>query len=119
MEKNENAVITLRNRIITERWSAVTLIASDMRNWQPKYEELCDILVSELLGSFGDNELSPECLDGAQKFLKEGGISIPCDYTSFIAPISSSRLWMGVRDIFPDKKGLDTGTECVFYQLTK
>ena len=27
-------------------------------------------MVSELLGSFGDNELSPECLDGAQKFLK-------------------------------------------------
>ena len=26
--------------------------------------------MSELLGSFGDNELSPECLDGAQKFLK-------------------------------------------------
>jgi len=26
--------------------------------------------VSELLGSFGDNELSPECLDGAQRFLK-------------------------------------------------
>ena len=29
-----------------------------------------DILVSELLGSFGDNELSPECLDGVQAFLK-------------------------------------------------
>ena len=28
------------------------------------------MLVSELLGSFGDNELSPECLDGVQKFLK-------------------------------------------------
>lgn len=28
-----------------------------------------DIMVSELLGSFGDNELSPECLDGAQAFL--------------------------------------------------
>ena len=27
-------------------------------------------MVSELLGSFGDNELSPECLDGAQSFLK-------------------------------------------------
>lgn len=26
--------------------------------------------MSELLGSFGDNELSPECLDGAQRFLK-------------------------------------------------
>ena len=28
------------------------------------------MLVSELLGSFGDNELSPECLDGAQRYLK-------------------------------------------------
>jgi protein arginine N-methyltransferase 5 len=27
-------------------------------------------MVSELLGSFGDNELSPECLDGAQRYLK-------------------------------------------------
>lgn len=32
--------------------------------------EKADILVSELLGSFGDNELSPECLDGANRFLK-------------------------------------------------
>ena len=32
--------------------------------------EHVDILVSELLGSFGDNELSPECLDGASRFLK-------------------------------------------------
>ena len=32
--------------------------------------EKADILVSELLGSFGDNELSPECLDGAVRFLK-------------------------------------------------
>jgi len=39
-----------------------------MRDWISP--EKADILVSELLGSFGDNELSPECLDGAQKFLK-------------------------------------------------
>ncbi len=39
-----------------------------MREWEAP--EKADILVSELLGSFGDNELSPECLDGAQKFLK-------------------------------------------------
>lgn len=32
--------------------------------------EEIDILVSELLGSFGDNELSPECLDGAMRLLK-------------------------------------------------
>ena len=39
--------------------------------------------VSELLGSFGDNELSPECLDGAQRFLKPDGISIPSSYWTF------------------------------------
>lgn len=39
-----------------------------MRDW--KGTEKADILVSELLGSIGDNELSPECLDGAQSLLK-------------------------------------------------
>lgn len=46
----------------------VTVVSCDMRDWISP--EKADILVSELLGSFGDNELSPECLDGAQKFLK-------------------------------------------------
>jgi hypothetical protein len=53
----------------------VTLVHADMRHWEAP--EKTDILVSELLGSFGDNELSPECLDGAQRFLKEDGVSIP------------------------------------------
>ena len=48
--------------------SSVELIAGDMRRVQ--IPEPVDILVSELLGSFGDNELSPECLDGAMRFLK-------------------------------------------------
>jgi hypothetical protein len=30
------------------------------------WNQLADIIVSELLGSFGDNELSPECLYSAQ-----------------------------------------------------
>src|SRR6185369_16102162 len=79
--------------------------------------EKADILVSELLGSFGDNELSPECLDGAQRFLKgipvdlqfhisgllfrdpslfpisADGIIIPQSYTSFLAPIMSQTLF--------------------------
>ena len=36
-----------------------------------------DILMSELLGSFGDNELSPECLIPTDKFLKSDGIYMP------------------------------------------
>ena len=46
----------------------MTIVHEDMRAWQPACK--ADILVSELLGSFGDNELSPECLDGAQRYLK-------------------------------------------------
>ena len=67
-----------------------------------------DVLVSELLGSFGDNELSPECLDGVQGFLKPGtGISIPQDYTSYLAPITSQKLWNGVA-LYGDRKHLET-----------
>lgn len=55
-------------------WDNVTIVDSDMREW--KAPEEADIIVSELLGSFGDNELSPECLDGAQKFLKGNHTSV-------------------------------------------
>ena len=51
-----------------EMWGdTVQVISCDMRKWEAP--EKADILVSELLGSFSDNELSPECLDGAQRFL--------------------------------------------------
>ncbi|KAF9156598.1 hypothetical protein DFQ26_009296, partial [Actinomortierella ambigua] len=84
VEKNPNAFVTYV-------FTAKDNVFSDMRTWNAP--EKADILVSELLGSFGDNELSPECLDGAQKFLKPGtGISIPASYTAFVAPLSSSKL---------------------------
>lgn len=51
----------------------VTVVDSDMRTWEPPGGERADILVSELLGSWGDNELSPECLDGAQRLLQPDG----------------------------------------------
>ena len=57
--------------------------------------------------SWGDNELSPECLDGAIAYLKEGGISIPADYTSFAAPLSSSKLWNEVK-AFGDRAHFET-----------
>ena len=66
VEKNENAVVTLQNRCLNEpQWEAhVTVVPGDMREVSHG-NVLADILVSELLGSWGDNELSPECLDGA------------------------------------------------------
>lgn len=154
-----------------------------MREWAAP--EKADIIVSELLGSFGDNELSPECLDGAQHFLKgnsllwfdfcsgsffflrkiknvdaiaalslnaehhhlpikqcgkhflssitfhasshlkslslspfphlivspsDDGVSIPCSYTSFLAPLSSSKLYNEVRSC----RERDKDPECHF-----
>ncbi|XP_005370542.1 protein arginine N-methyltransferase 5 isoform X1 [Microtus ochrogaster] len=95
VEKNPNAVVTLENWQFEEWGSQVTVVSSDMREWVAP--EKADIIVSELLGSFADNELSPECLDGAQHFLKDDGVSIPGEYTSFLAPISSSKLYNEVR----------------------
>lgn len=90
VEKNPNAIVTLRNLQQDPEWADVVIVPSDMRTLESEVQ--ADILVSELLGSFGDNELSPECLDGANNLLKEGGISIPSSYTSFLAPIASTKL---------------------------
>ncbi|XP_054721089.1 protein arginine N-methyltransferase 5-like isoform X2 [Uloborus diversus] len=91
VEKNPNAIVTLCAQQ-NEMWGdQVTVVPCDMREFNPP--EKADILVSELLGSFGDNELSPECLDGAQKFLKEDGISIPSSYTNYAVPVSAPKLF--------------------------
>jgi protein arginine N-methyltransferase 5 len=52
-----------------------------------------DIIISELLGSFGDNELSPECLDGVTHLLNPvHGISIPSSYSAHLTPIAAPKL---------------------------
>ncbi|KAI8899639.1 PRMT5 arginine-N-methyltransferase-domain-containing protein [Globomyces pollinis-pini] len=114
IEKNPNAIITLRKKKTTEWHDRVQVVHTDMRFWTPPEKVIdspnhqCDILVSELLGSFGDNELSPECLDGAQKVLKNTGISIPQNYTAFVAPLSSTRLYNNAKQ-YNDVKYLETG----------
>ncbi|XP_068423602.1 protein arginine N-methyltransferase 5 [Clinocottus analis] len=108
VEKNPNAVITLENWRFEEWGDQVSVVSCDMRDWAAP--EKADIIVSELLGSFGDNELSPECLDGAQHFLKDDGVSIPSSYTSFLAPLSSSKLYNEVRGC----RERDKDPECHF-----
>ena len=120
VEKNPNAYVLLQ-RHNREEWNgSVTVVNSDMRSWkgprrtageadlaahddQSRANDTIslgkvDILISELLGSFGDNELSPECLDGAQHVLNpRHGISIPCDYTAHLTPIGAPRLHADVK----------------------
>lgn len=112
VEKNPNAVNTLRNRFLNQ---AVTIIQGDMRSILKKDDSLIkpftlDIIVSELLGSWGDNEASPECLDCVQDALKPDGVMIPQRYCSYLAPLSSSKLWTSARDmVLPSdpRSGLD------------
>uniref|UniRef100_A0A0G4F5D2 Protein arginine N-methyltransferase n=1 Tax=Chromera velia CCMP2878 TaxID=1169474 RepID=A0A0G4F5D2_9ALVE len=102
LEKNPNAVITLTDKKKLEAecpfWSKLEIVSSDMRQ-NVNLEKQADIMVSELLGSFGDNELSPECLDGAQRLLKEGGVSIPHRSVSYARPVSSTKLWTDAKKL--------------------
>ncbi|KAK3343941.1 methyltransferase-like protein [Lasiosphaeria hispida] len=101
LEKNQNAYVYLlrQNKLV---WGGrVTVVKTDMRGWegpQPRgYSNVytkVDILVTELLGSFGDNELSPECIDGIQRHIsRPHGISIPRSYTAHLSPISTPRIF--------------------------
>jgi protein arginine N-methyltransferase 5 len=108
VEKNPNAYVLLQRHNKEDWGGAVNVVKSDMRAWKGPQRittgptsasapELSygkvDILVSELLGSFADNELSPECLDGVQHVLApQYGISIPSSYTAHLTPILTPRL---------------------------
>ena len=111
LEKNANAVLFLRSLQFHggEVWNEhdITVVHGDIRDINPSFattmitsagnpmRNSVDIVVSELLGSFGDNELSPECLQacGRSGLLKDRTcVNIPQTYRSFIAPVSSMRL---------------------------
>lgn len=120
VEKNPNAYVLLQ-RHNEELWNRrVHVVWSDMRSWKgptirtegsthsteqdphgpgptTTYGKV-DIFISELLGSFGDNELSPECLDGVQHVLNpRHGISIPGAYSAHLTPIASPRLHSNIK----------------------
>ena len=82
----------LQQRQAMDWGEKVQLIFGDMR--VVDVPKKADILVSELLGSFGDNELSPECLDGASRFLKGGCVSF-----EFFLITQLSRTFVRNRDI--------------------
>ncbi|RNF24471.1 putative arginine N-methyltransferase, type II [Trypanosoma conorhini] len=78
-------------------------VAATMAESLPTRWGWCDLVVSELLGSFGDNELSPECLEGFYEDfrryqasvavpLNPHMTSIPQEYTAWIAPLYSGWL---------------------------
>lgn len=133
VEKNPNAYVLLQRRN-EEDWNGeVTVIKSDMRAWKgpilppsetdapgsgPKYGKV-DIIISELLGSFADNELSPECLDGVQHVLAPTyGISIPSSYTAHLSPILAPKLHADIQlRILSDPGAADTPYVVMLHQI--
>ena len=99
LEKNPSAIVYLQSMTRNNPlWQGVvTVIDTDVRKLTRDQlnGNKFDIVVSELLGSFGDNELSPECLDPLlqSECCKKDTISIPMKYSAFVAPLSSCRLY--------------------------
>lgn len=133
VEKNPNAAVTLRSgallipvsrerrgrscrhRNATEWDGEVLVVEKDMRDVGGDIK--ADIVVSELLGSFGDNELSPECLDGALGLMAPGCVSIPASYRSFLAPLHSPKIHATVRDEMGRNSAAITGSPSANSQL--
>ena len=102
VEKNPAAIVYLRSLVqYRPEWKNVTVVESDIRSLSLDQVDgkQADIVVSELLGSFGCNELSPECLDGffETQVASTSTISIPHRYISHVAPLSSAKLLNEVR----------------------
>ena len=108
LEKNPNAFVLLQSHNAQTWDNEVNLVKSDMRSWKGPIAEAgnaqshtshypIDIVVSELLGSFADNELSPECLDGILPLLNPThGISIPQSYSAWLTPIAAPKLYSDI-----------------------
>ncbi|CCD22815.1 protein arginine N-methyltransferase NDAI_0A06610 [Naumovozyma dairenensis CBS 421] len=96
LEKNPQAYLYLQKRNFDKWENKVDLVLEDMRFWSDSSIKV-DLCISELLGSFGCNELSPECLWNIEKcHSKESTIFIPQSYSSYIAPISSPILYQSL-----------------------
>lgn len=99
IEKNPQAYLYLQKRNF-EYWNnQVTLINKDMRKWDNNNIKI-DLCISELLGSFGCNELASECLLPIERNnCKRTTVFIPASYSSYVAPISSPLLHQKLHEV--------------------
>ncbi|QLL31322.1 hypothetical protein HG536_0B01850 [Torulaspora globosa] len=98
LEKNPQAGLYLQKRNFDLWHNKVEIVIEDMRQWRDKSVK-ADLCISELLGSFGCNELSPECLFAIeQHHSKPDTIFIPQSYTSYIAPIACPLIYQNLRE---------------------
>lgn len=137
VEKNPNAHVYLLRQNQRAWGGRVTIVKTDMREWrgpvvpqqgqatttttteQPQQYGKVDILITELLGSFGDNELSPECLDGIQRHIAQPhGLSIPESYTAWLSPVAHPKIHAHLKTVLPsDENAFETPWVVRLYQM--
>lgn len=83
VEKNSNCYAILEERNRTEWNGSISLIKDDVRTL--KHIDY-NLVISELLGSFGCNELCPEVL---QNFTNKNTLMIPQSYENYLQPVYS------------------------------
>ncbi|SCU97241.1 LAFA_0G10506g1_1 [Lachancea sp. 'fantastica'] len=102
LEKSSRAALYLQKRK-HEYWKdSVEIVKDDACSWRSEIK--IDLCISELLGSFGCNELAPESLLNVEKYsCKDTTVFIPQSYSSFVAPISAPLLFQTLSKInMPD-----------------
>lgn len=93
VEKNPNCRDILIKKNSDEWKNKVSLFFNDIRNIDINKIDP-HIVISEMLGSFGDNELCPEILFEFNKFgSKQQFIMIPTSYSNYLQPVFSDKLF--------------------------
>lgn len=108
LEKNPEACLYLQKRNF-EYWdNSVELIKENMKDWKDPTIKV-DLCISELLGSFGCNELSPECLFEVEKYhSKPNTIFIPQSYSSYVAPITCPLVYQKLQNMTEKSKYIES-----------
>lgn len=87
IEKNNKIFQMLQSQNLNKWFNSIKLINQDVRKMNSNFFTQFNLVISELLGSFACNELSPDILKNF-----ENCIMIPSNYENFVIPIYSNIL---------------------------
>ncbi|HLL54311.1 MAG TPA: methyltransferase domain-containing protein [Myxococcaceae bacterium] len=77
----------LRNAGYGDRFTAIKGLS-----YEVALPERVDVIISELMGNISDNEdFVPILADARRRFLKAGGLLIPCDVETYLVPVSAEK----------------------------
>lgn len=91
-KRNEDAVfLQMRNEV---EWSSLHDLKVEVARFGTVVDDAkAGILVTDLLGVCGDDQLCPEILAGSKHLISDDAVVIPSSCTSYVAPSSNQRVW--------------------------